>query len=100
MKRKSWFVAIPAIIIAAKLGLADVSFAQQGQGMGMGRRGQVGQGWGQGNGPGYANCPNYPGYRQGLRAGDGTGAQARRGRRWTQNVNPPASQTPAPETTQ
>lgn len=98
MKRKNWIVAVMAIIVAATLSLADISFAQQGQGMG--RRGQGGQGWGQSYGPGNANCPNYPVYRNCPRVGDNTTAQPRRGRRWSQPVNPIAPQTPAPETTQ
>jgi hypothetical protein len=100
MTRKSWFVAVVALLFAVSLGLAEVSFAQQGQGQGMGRRGQGGQGWGQGYGPGNANCPNYPGYRNCPRAGGNTNAQARRGRRWNQPVNPPAPQSAAPENIQ
>lgn len=100
MTRRNWFVAILAIIVAATLGLAELSFAQPGQGQGMGRRGQGGQAGRQGYGPGNPNCPNYPGYRNCPRAGDDTTAQTRRGRRWNQQVNPPGPQAPAPETSQ
>jgi hypothetical protein len=96
MKRGNWFVAIMAITVAAALSWADMSFAQQGQGRGVGRRGQGGQGYG----PGYANCPNYPAYRNCRRVADGAPVQTRRGRRGNQAVNPPGPPVAAPDTAQ
>lgn len=69
MKNSAWFAVLAALILTATVALADASFAQP-WGQGMGRRGQGGgQTWGQSRGPGYANCPNYPGYRHRLQGG-------------------------------
>ena len=97
MKKRTWLAASAAMILAVTVALAQVSFAQP-QGQGMGRRGQGGQAWCQGYGPGNANCPNYPGYRNRWQGGD-TSPQARRGRRWNQQMNPPAPQSAVPEAT-
>jgi opacity protein-like surface antigen len=98
MKKSTWFAALVALILAATVALADVSFAQS-RGQGMGRRGQGGQAWCQGGGPGNPNCPNYPAYRKRAQ-GWQNNPQARRGRQGNRQVNPPAPQNVLPETTQ
>lgn len=101
MKKSRWLVALVALIVAATVALADVSFAQQ-WGQGRGRRAQAGQAWcqgGQGWGPGNSSCPNYPAYRN---RGQGwqNNPQAGRGRRWNRQVTPPTPQEVSPEAAQ
>lgn len=98
MKGRTWLVTLVALLVAGMVSVADISFAQP-RGQGMGRRGQGNQAWTQGQGPGNPNCPYYPGYRN-CPQGWANNPQARRGRRWNQRVNPPAPQSPVPETTQ
>jgi hypothetical protein len=96
--KKTWFIVLVALIVAAAVSLAEVSFAQP-RGQGMGRRGQGTQAWCQGQGPGNPNCPYNQGYKN-CPQGRANNPQPRRGRRWNQPANPPAPQSTAPEAAQ
>lgn len=66
MKKHTWLLALPALLLAGTLTWADLSYAQPAQ-RGRGK-GAVTQGAGRGQGRGNANCPNYPGQQSRVRS--------------------------------
>lgn len=95
MKKHRWQATGFALALAGIMIFADLSWAQ-GRGGGGGPycpAYQTSQAGGGGLGPGYQNCPNYPGY---TKSGQGWSSysQGRRGPRRGLRANPPNSSNP------